>query len=172
MSSGCTLSPQQVETLARPFICMADAIMEYYKDPEATAATLRDGTVHTGDMGYLDDQGRLHLIGRKKNMIVMENGEKVFCPDVDRELSALPGVKEAAVIYVDGRLIAVVALEKGATEEGILQSIATYNSLQPYYRRMRDTWIYGEKLPYTSSGKLHRSKLEREYPEKDSDTNS
>ena len=145
---------------------------EYYKDPEATAATLRDGTVHTGDMGYLDDQGRLHLIGRKKNMIVMENGEKVFCPDVDRELSALPGVKEAAVIYTGGRLIAVVAPEKGATEEGILQSIATYNSLQPYYRRMRDTWIYGEKLPYTSSGKLHRSKLEREYPEKDSDTNS
>lgn len=136
---------------------------EYYNDPQATAATLAGGKVHTGDIGYLDEHGHLHLIGRKKNMILMKNGEKVFCPDVDRELSELPGVKEAAVIYVNSRLIAVVSPERNATEETVLQSIDAYNSRHPYYLRMRDTWIYGEELPYTSSGKLHRSRLEREY---------
>lgn len=136
---------------------------EYYKDPEATASTLQDGTVHTGDMGYLDEQGRLHLLGRKKNMLLMDNGEKVFCPDVDEELSQLPGVEAAAVIYIHGHLIAVVSPKKSVTEEQILQSIAAYNSRQPYYRRMWKTWIYPGSLPYTSSGKLHRSKLEKEY---------
>lgn len=138
---------------------------EYYKDPEATAATLQDGKVHTGDMGYLDEQGRLHLLGRKKNMILMENGEKVFCPDVDAELSQLPGVEAAAVIYVNSHLIAVVSPKKLATEADILQSVAAYNSRQPYYRRMWKTWIHPGSLPYTSSGKLHRSRLEREYSE-------
>lgn len=138
---------------------------EYYKDPEATAATLQDGKVHTGDMGCLDEQGRLHLFGRKKNMILMENGEKVFCPDVDAELSQLPGIEAAAVIYVNGHLIAVVSPKMSATEADILQSVAAYNSRQPYYRRMWKTWIYPGGLPYTSSGKLHRSRLEREYSE-------
>lgn len=138
---------------------------EYYKDPEGTTSTLRDGKVHTGDMGYLDEQGRLHLFGRKKNMILMENGEKVFCPDVDAELSQLPGVEAAAVIYVNGRLIAVISPKKQASTADIQQSIAAYNSHQPYYRRMRETWIYPGSIPYTSSGKLHRSRLEREYLE-------
>lgn len=136
---------------------------EYYKDPEGTAATLRDGKVHTGDMGCLDEQGRLHLFGRKKNMIVMENGEKVFCPDVDAELSRLPGVEEGAVIYRNGHLIAVISPKSATAEAEIFASVAAYNSRQPYYRRMWKTWIYPGGLPYTSSGKLHRSKLEREY---------
>ena len=106
-----------------------------------------------------------HLFGRKKNMILMENGEKVFCPDVDAELSQLPGVEAAAVIYVNGRLIAVISPKKQASTADIQQSIAAYNSHQPYYRRMRETWIYPGSIPYTSSGKLHRSRLEREYLE-------
>lgn len=139
---------------------------EYYKDPEATASTLQGETVHTGDIGYVDEQGRLHLLGRKKNMILMNNGEKVFCPDVDAELSQLPGIDAAAVIYMNGHLIAVVSPKKSISEEMILQSIASYNSRQPYYRRIWKTWIYPGSLPYTSSGKLHRSKLEEEYMQK------
>lgn len=145
---------------------------EYYKDPEATAAALRGDTVYTGDIGCLDEQGRLHLLGRKKNMIVMNNGEKVFCPDVDRELSALPHIREGAVIYVNRRLIAVVSPETPAARENVLQAVADYNGRQPYYRRMWNTWIYDGTLPYTSSGKLHRSRLEREYLERFSDDGS
>ena len=51
------------------------------------------------------------------------------------------------------------------TEADVLQSVAAYNNRQPYYRRMWKTWLYPGGLPYTSSGKLHRSRLEREYEE-------
>lgn len=136
---------------------------EYYKNPEETKEVLADGKIHTGDLGYLDEKGRLHLLGRKKNMILMENGEKIFCPDVDAQLSALPGVQEAAVIYVKKQLIAVVAPQKDVNQTQIEKALADYNSTQPYYRRMQKIWIYEEKLPYTSSGKLNRNRLESEY---------
>lgn len=136
---------------------------EYYKEPEATEEVLVDGKIYTGDVGYLDQLGRLHLLGRKKNMILMENGEKVFCQDVDAELSMLSGVREAAVIYVEKQLIAVVVPNADAMEQEIETAVAEYNLRQPYYRRIRKIWIYGEQLPYTSSGKLHRSRLEAEY---------
>lgn len=140
---------------------------EYYKNPEETAEVLHGDTVYTGDMGFLDDEGKLHIMGRKKNMIVMHNGEKVFCTDVDAELTALPCISDGAVIYKDQMLVAVVAPDKGMSKEDIAGSIEEYNRTQPYYRRIRKTWIYGPALPYTSSGKLHRSRLEREYNSED-----
>lgn len=136
---------------------------EYYKNPEETAAVLKGDTVYTGDMGFLDENGKLHILGRKKNMIVMDNGEKVFCTDVDAELTALQDIEDGAVIYKDNMLIAVVAPKKGTTKKQVQKAIEEYNRTQPYYRRMRKIWIYGAALPYTSSGKLHRSRLEREY---------
>lgn len=136
---------------------------EYYNNPEETKEVLIDGKIHTGDLGYLDDEGRLHLIGRKKNMILMENGEKIFCPDVDAQLSALPGVQEAAVIYVEKQLIAVIARKKGEDQVEMDKALAEYNREQPYYRRIQKIWIYGDSLPYTSSGKLNRNRLESEY---------
>lgn len=136
---------------------------EYYKEPELTEEVLADGKVHTGDAGYLDREGRLHLLGRKKDIILMENGEKVFCQDVDAALSALTGVREGAVIYVNKHLVAVLVPKEGQSKEGLEEAIAGYNQSQPYYRRIREIWIYGTDLPYTSSGKLHRSRLETEY---------
>lgn len=136
---------------------------EYYKNPEETAEVLKGDTVYTGDMGFLDENGKLHILGRKKNMIVMDNGEKVLCTDVDAELTALSQIKEGAVIYKDKMLIAVVVPKEGLKKEDVKEAVEGYNRTQPYYRRIRKVWIYGEALPYTSSGKLHRSRLEREY---------
>lgn len=140
---------------------------EYYKNPEETATVLKGDTVYTGDMGFLDENGKLHILERKKNMIVMDNGEKVFCTDVDAELTALPDIEDGAVIYKDNMLIAAVAPKKGTTKKQVQKAIEKYNRTQPYYRRMRKIWIYGATLPYTSSGKLHRSRLEREYNSQD-----
>lgn len=50
----------------------------YYKEPEETDKVLKDGFLHSGDMGYLDEDGRLHISGRKKEMLVLEDGTKVF----------------------------------------------------------------------------------------------
>jgi acyl-CoA synthetase (AMP-forming)/AMP-acid ligase II len=69
----------------------------YYKDDDATAAALRNGWLHTGDVGYLDDEGFLYLVDRLKDMIV-SGGENVASSEVERVLYEHPAVREVAVI--------------------------------------------------------------------------
>jgi long-chain acyl-CoA synthetase len=70
----------------------------YFNAPEETRNAFRDGWFHTGDIGSLDDQGRLHIRGRKKEMIVTPEGLNVFPEDVERVLNDQPGVRESAVV--------------------------------------------------------------------------
>jgi acyl-CoA synthetase (AMP-forming)/AMP-acid ligase II len=72
---------------------------EYYKDPEATARMWEGGWLHTGDLGYLDADGYLYIVGRKKEMIV-RGGMNVYADDVEAALQAHPAVVEAAVVGV------------------------------------------------------------------------
>ncbi len=135
----------------------------YYKNPEETAEVLRGGKVYTGDAGELDAQGRLRLFGRKKDMILMANGEKLHCGDVDAALSALEGVQEGAAIYVNQELIAVLRPRPEASEAQVREAAARYNAGLPYQRRMKRVWVHPDPFPYTSSGKLQRRKLEEAY---------
>ena len=64
----------------------------YLDDPEATAAVLRDGVLSTGDLGFLDENGCLHITGRKKEILVLSDGTKIFLPEYEALLAeALPG---------------------------------------------------------------------------------
>ena len=69
----------------------------YYKDPELTAATLRDGWLYTGDMGYFDRRGFLHIVGRKSNMILTSRRRAVFPEELETLLCRNPFIKEALV---------------------------------------------------------------------------
>jgi acyl-CoA synthetase (AMP-forming)/AMP-acid ligase II len=69
----------------------------YWRDPEATAAAFRGGWFHTGDVGYLDAEGFLYIVDRKKDMIV-SGGENIASPEVERVLYEHPAVLEAAVV--------------------------------------------------------------------------
>jgi acyl-CoA synthetase (AMP-forming)/AMP-acid ligase II len=71
----------------------------YWRDPQATAAAWRDGWFHTGDMGYLDDDGYLWFVDRQKDMI-KSGGENIASAEIERVLAAHPGVDEVAVIGV------------------------------------------------------------------------
>src|SRR6187401_1001071 len=70
----------------------------YFGGSSDTSRTLEDGWLHTGDIGSLDEQGRLSILGRKKEMIVTPDGLNVFPEDVERALLAQPGVRDAAVV--------------------------------------------------------------------------
>ena len=72
----------------------------YWQDPDATAAALVDGWYHTGDLGRIDDEGYLHLKGRKKNMIVLANGMNVYPEDLEAVLLRNSAVRDAVVLGV------------------------------------------------------------------------
>ena len=59
----------------------------YYHRPDANAETLRDGWLHSGDLGYLDRQGRLHITGRKKDVIVLASGKNIYPEDIEASTS-------------------------------------------------------------------------------------
>ncbi len=70
----------------------------YWQNPTATAAALSDGWYHTGDLGFLDEEGFLHLKGRKKDLIVLANGQNVYPEDIELELKRHDAVADATVI--------------------------------------------------------------------------
>jgi long-chain acyl-CoA synthetase len=70
----------------------------YWRNPEATAAALEEGWYHTGDLAEIDADGYLHLKGRKKDLIVLANGQNVYPEDIETQLTRHPAVADAAVI--------------------------------------------------------------------------
>lgn len=74
-------------------------MVEYWRQPEATATALRDGWYHTGDAGYLDADGYLFLMDRVKDMIVT-GGENVYSTEVENALASHPAVQQVAVIGI------------------------------------------------------------------------
>ena len=80
----------------------------YYKDPEGTNAVFHDGWVHTGDLGYVDEEGYLFLTGRKKNLIILANGENVSPEELEEQLSNCEEIQEVLVKEKNGHLHAEI----------------------------------------------------------------
>jgi long-chain acyl-CoA synthetase len=138
-----------------------DGHREYYKDPEATARLWEGGWLHTGDLGYLDADGYLFIVGRKKEMIV-RGGMNVYADDVEAALHAHPAVIEAAVVGVPHDVlgedvVAYVVLRPGSgttTEE----LIAFAGGRLADYKVPRQIQVVAE-LPRNAGGKVVKSRL-------------
>jgi len=136
----------------------------YYKDPELTAQTKRNGWFHTGDLGRFDKDGFLYIVGRKKEMIKVA-GEIVFEPEVEAAIYKHPAVKEVAVVGVEDKLrgevpYAFVVLKdnlKLTAEElryFLRQHLGHFKI--PHYFEFRD------ELPKNRTGKIDKETLRNE----------
>lgn len=136
---------------------------EYYKNPEATAAVLKNGWLHTGDIVKKDIEGFLWLVDRKKD-IVISGGENIYPVEIENFLMEHSDIMDAAVIGLpDERLgeivAAVISLKNGRviTEEDIL----TYCKGLPRYQRPRR--ILFDAVPRNPTGKIEKPRLREKY---------
>ncbi len=138
----------------------------YWRQPELTASVLRDGWLYTGDVAIRDEEGFLHLVDRKRDLVIV-SGFNVYPSEVESALLQNPHVKEAAVIgaphpYRGETLKAFVVLEPGAA--------AGEDELAAHVRRRLARFKWPESieivddLPHLSSGKVLRRALRREAP--------
>ena len=135
----------------------------YYNDPEATAKTLRDGWLLTGDMAQEDDEGFIFLVDRKKDVII-SGGENLYPVQIEDFLSAHPKIKDVAVIGLpDARLgeIAAAIIELNPGAECTEEEIMTFCHALPRYKRPRK--IIFAQVPRNPTGKIEKPKLRRIY---------
>lgn len=135
----------------------------YYKDPEATAAVLKDGWLYTGDMARMDEDGFIYLVDRKKDVII-SGGENIYPVQIEDFLRAHEAIKDAAVIGLpDKRLgeiaAAIIELKPGfqCSEEEIRKFCAP----MPRYKRPRV--IIFDKVPRNPTGKIEKPRLREKY---------
>jgi long-chain acyl-CoA synthetase len=144
----------------------------YLNLPEKTReAFLPDGWFRTGDLGYLDADGFLHITGRVDEMLVTEGGENVHPENVEAAFLRHPFIKEFAILQRDGRLVGLVLPEVSEIQKAgrtdvagaVAEAVAEINSRLPSYQRVGDLGITRDPLPRTRLGKPRRPWLPAAY---------
>jgi long-chain acyl-CoA synthetase len=141
-------------------------MIEYWRQPEATAEVFRDGWYHTGDAGYLDEDGYLYLVDRVKDMIVT-GGENVYSSEVENALAGHPAVLQVAVIGIPheqwGEAVhAVVVLREGheVTEEELVDHSREWIA---GYKVPKSIEFRAEPLPLSGAMKVLKRELRDPY---------
>ena len=141
-------------------------MMGYYKNPEETAKTItEDGWLMTGDLGYKDDDGYLYITGRKKNLIILSNGENVSPEEIENQFSYFRPIKEIVVYDKDGKITAEVYPDPDYECEDIRaviqQKIDEVNDTFPAAKQIVDLVIRDKEFEKTASKKIIRSSVTR-----------
>ena len=152
-----------------------NVMIGYYEDPQATKEAIKDGWFHTGDLGYYNKDGYLFIAGRKKEVIVLKNGENVFPSDIEFLVNELPYVQESLLyskenskgeltlgikVVYDDTLIKEKFGEKSKKEykDLIWEDIKKINQKLPVFKRIKELIITTEPLEKTTTQKIKRFK--------------
>jgi long-chain acyl-CoA synthetase len=141
-----------------------NVMLGYWQDAEASAAVLRNGWLHTGDLGHLDADGYLYIDGRAVDMIKV-GAFRVSPQEIEEAVAALPAVEEAAAVGIDDELLGqavkvVVVLRAGATLDERTIRAHCRQHLAGY--KIPKVVEFAATLPRTSSGKVRRFELTQE----------
>jgi long-chain acyl-CoA synthetase len=146
-------------------------VMLGYTDADATRQVIDEsGWLHTGDLGKLDRQGRLVIVGRLKEMILTSTGENIYPDDVERLLGKVPHVKELCVVGVEGargaEKIACVVVpdeeapaDRAARNERVMRAMRDAIGKLPYGKQPSVVQLYDAPLPRTATRKVKRSEV-------------
>lgn len=153
-----------------------NVMLGYYENPEATKQVLKDGWFHTGDLAYIDKQGYIFITGRKKDMIVLKNGKKVFPEEVETLINRIEEVKECIVFGMpdekdknDLKLSVKVVYDKEIADEKypnktkeqiekiIWEQIKEINKTMPPYKYIKNMILTDKELIKTTTQKVKRN---------------
>jgi long-chain acyl-CoA synthetase len=158
-------------------ICRGPSVMlGYYEDPVATEEAFKDGWFHTGDLGYFDSDGFLHITGRKKNVIVTKNGKNIYPEEIETLLNRSPYIKESLVYGKDDEVFGEVVVsaiivpeleqiqadfpDKEMTEEEIFKliqkEVKAVNKSLVTYKYIRDFKLREDEFAKTTTRKIKR----------------
>ena len=157
---GAPVRPGEVGELYNNSPCL---FLGYWNQPEATAATMRDGFFSAGDLARMDDEGYFYLVDRKKDMYI-SGGVNVYPREVEEFLVRVPGVREAAVVGVSdeywgeaGR--AFVVMQRGATVAADDLIAACKQNLAGY--KVPRSVVFVDALPRNAAGKVLKTDLRK-----------
>ncbi len=158
-----------------------DADIRIEEDGEVTVATpcMMEGYIgdepmfdedrfFTGDLGWLDEKGRLHLKGRKKDVLVLPDGTKIFCPEYEEDLVRRSGLPDLGVTAKNGRAVLIAGScsdspeVSGDLKNKLLATVAEFNKTRPLGQQIIDVIVRAEALPRTATGKLKRYELQEQ----------
>jgi len=174
------ISKEKQEAQAGEILTRGDHVMKgYYQNSEKTGEVIKDGWLHTGDIGYIDSDGFLYITGRIRNLIVLGAGKKVFPEEIEQVMSRSPFIKEICVL---GKT-ATKGLRKGCEEvyavivpnldslntdergdarkikDKISKELSRLAENLAEYKRIVDFEIWEKELPKTATKKIKRQVL-------------
>ncbi len=160
----CEIKIDQDEVLVKG----DNVMLGYYQNPEETAAAFRDGWFCTGDLGFLDEEGFLHITGRKKNLIILSNGENVSPEELEALFARIPYVKEV-VVYAHNQVITAEIYPDldAAQRDGIADvqaqiqaGVEEQNSKLPQYKQAQSVLFRDTEFEKTTTKKIKRYVLQ------------
>jgi long-chain acyl-CoA synthetase len=141
----------------------------YFEDRQATEAALRDGWLHTGDLGRLDPEGKLYLVGRKKDLIIDANGKNVFPDELEEVYASHPHILELSIVgYPDeagGEKVACLCVPdyqerpRDEVRRELEEHFRVISHQMPFYRRVKVLRLWDGVLPRTSTQKVKRKQV-------------
>ncbi|MFD8176052.1 class I adenylate-forming enzyme family protein [Streptomyces sp. NPDC059709] len=160
--AGRELAPREVgEVIVRG----PDCVREYWREPELSAETFRDGWVHTGDLAWMREDGYLFLVDRKKDMII-SGGFNIYCTEVEAALYEHPAVQEACVVGVPdeqwGEAVKAVVVRRAGSEVAAAELIAFCADRLDRFKKPRSV-DFTTGLPHNRNGKLDRRAVREPY---------
>lgn len=143
-----------------------NVMLGYYKNPEATAETLKDGWYHTGDLGVMDADGNLFIKGRSKNMLLGANGQNIYPEEIEDLLNNMPLVSESIVIQKGEKLYGLVFADPEEVKKQNLgpdaltqlmeQNRTELNTLLPAYAKLAGIKLMSEEFEKTPKKSIKR----------------
>ncbi|QAT83078.1 putative long-chain-fatty-acid--CoA ligase [Corallococcus coralloides] len=144
----------------------------YFGDREATEAVVKDGWLHTGDLGRMDDEGRLYLMGRAKDVIVDANGKNVYPDELEELYQEHEHIKELSIVGLPdeagGEKVACLCVPdfKDRPREEVRHELEEHfrkvSAGMPFYRRVKVLRFWDGELPRTSTRKVKRKRVVEE----------